>query len=386
MLRYLAPAVASLVMTMLGFASPEPSGATATAAPPRRRRQQQQQQGVVKRQNIKGCPKGSTLGQGPDKPGQSDSFKKAKLRKAKEDARAARREKRAEEARGDPEGCLPSSLAALQVDTAWAAIRRHMFGEGEESDLVTLEEQRHLKRFFVSAIQARVTASHIEGLENAYAIDKFASRADEAACLLLSTTPHGALPQLPPAGVLPEAPVIRVASIGGGPGNDALGFSVFANIFGEQHGWCQAVEVDSTVYDFAPGWGNVVEKLDAALQDASVASLIPLARTRFSFELCDLQHNAGEPTNAALMGAVPTFHYFMFCYCLHESRALSMSDLFAEVCRTAQPGAVIVVLEVFKQVALDAAEVAAEYGFAYHDVPSGTNAPFNGGYFVKGGL
>ena len=345
------------------------AGGTTTHTKPVRHTPERQTPKQKQKQKVKG----SATGQAPSRPGEASSFKKARLRQEKEDSRTQRRALRAAAARDGAQPPSTSGLIALQVDTLWPLLKASMF-HASDNEAPSLSSQRSLKAFFNSAVQGNVSEHDISGIEQAYTLDKFASRADEAASLLMATRCHGA--------VASEAFPLRVASIGGGPGNDAFGVSVFCSVLAQEGVAVGDVEV--VVYDFAEGWRGVVEALDVALRgvEEAPAGTAPLVPTAFSFELCDLRKRADEDVNTHLCANAAGFDYFLFCYCLHESRALE-GTLFRDICTLAPKGAVFIIIEVFKRVVQDAASVATECGFTFYDVKSTPDTPFSGGYLVK---
>ena len=136
---------------------------------------------------------------------------------------------------------------------------------------------------------------------------------------------------------------MRVASIGGGPGNDAVGFVVY----NRQQPRPQALptRVDVTVFDFCAEWEPIVRSVGAALAatDDAFPHLEPhleisardtswfreapnikqadadqadtpsrLLDIGFDFRLADLTAPAFSSVNAALLAAVPRTSIFLF--------------------------------------------------------------------------
>ena len=105
---------------------------------------------------------------------------------------------------------------------------------------------------------------------------------DEASGAREGTVPLSATSPPPPPQQNASRPVhrsvrsvrsVRVASVGGGPGNDMAGFLIFNHLL------LRAGRVDATVYDFSPSWQPLVEAGIAAVgNDASaLASILDAA-------------------------------------------------------------------------------------------------------------
>ena len=95
-------------------------------------------------------------------------------------------------------------------------------------------------------------------------LDKAKQAADDAAADASGCPPSPLrLEQCPDCRAAP----IRIASLGGGPGNDAVGCLLFAAL-------CASTPLEDgiqprclalTVYDFCPGWEEVVKQVAAAM-------------------------------------------------------------------------------------------------------------------------
>eukprot|EP01060_Flectonema_neradi_P034115 TRINITY_DN5893_c1_g1_i1.p1 TRINITY_DN5893_c1_g1~~TRINITY_DN5893_c1_g1_i1.p1 ORF type:complete len:373 (+),score=66.51 TRINITY_DN5893_c1_g1_i1:89-1207(+) len=306
--------------------------------------------GAVKRGNMKGKPLGSIRGQAPDKVGAEGSYKKLKERKAKEEARETRRSVRAER------NASNSDKAARRINELWPKLLQSLSNYENNT-----EDEMKLKMFYNSAVRAEVTASHLNGVELPYAVDKYASRADEACCALLSA--YNSLGDR-----FPVKDTYQVASIGGGPGNDAVGFGVFAEFLPTKP------SIVANVYDFAPGFEDIVKKVAPV-----VASNVNM---EIIFKPCDLQQLITDAVNHDLGCDVAGTDVFLFCYSLHESRALSHS-LFQSVLEQATTGSVVIVIEVFSQVVVDALKMGESYNFEGSSIPKSADTAFNGGFMIK---
>ena len=306
--------------------------------------------GVVKRGNMKGKPLGSIRGQAPDKVGDEGSYKKLKERKAKEESRDKRRLVRAERNESG------FDKSAKIINDLWSQLSSSLSHHEN-----TTEDEMKLKLFYNSAVRAEVTASHLTGVELPYAIDKYASRADEACCALLSA--YNSL-----GDSFPVKDKYQVGSVGGGPGNDAVGFGIFATFLPT------TPSVVANVYDFAPGFGPIVSNVAPVVSKELNTELI--------FKHCDLQQPLNDSDNSALSVDIQDTDVFLFCYCLHESRALSFS-LFRSLLEKATSGCVVIVVEVFSQVVVDSLKLGEEFGFEGKMIPKSADTPFNGGFMMK---
>ncbi|KAJ9471433.1 hypothetical protein DIPPA_05220 [Diplonema papillatum] len=317
-------------------------------------------------------PLGALRGQGPRNPGVEKSYKKLKYRAAKEDERARRRVERAEAGRS------AFDSAAAKANILWTVLKKTVFKDTENC----IKEEKLLKQFYNNAIRASISQSNVDGVEMAYALDKFASRADQACCLLLKADQllqeksEAGAPGFPPMGS-----AVSIACVGGGPANDAFGFFLFNAIRNLE------LKMTATVYDFAPGWQVVVDLLSKSLNDPDVLRVLQPpegngARPALSFQLCDLQKDPSDPVNQSIVSAAPHTQFFIFSYSLHESSGLGHT-LFPALLQAAPSNSVFLVIEVFKEVVTKALDMGKSYGFEAYDVEASPDTAFNGGFMVK---
>jgi hypothetical protein len=111
----------------------------------------------------------------------------------------------------------------------------------------------------------------------------------------------------------------------------------------------RALEV--MVYDFCPGWGDIVRRVAAALPAAlhdivsplggsppppppasvqssankiSAAAAVAASSRELKFAVCDLQLAPSSPTNAAVMRGANDVDLTICCFCCHESGAATV--------------------------------------------------------------
>lgn len=102
-------------------------------------------------------------------------------------------------------------------------------GGGSYSYEPTGRERKALKRFYTHAAAGDVSLDHIDaGVAKAFCADKWPARCDKMAMALLSYAERST--SWPPDDTTASGGVLRVASVGGGPANDACGSFVFASL------------------------------------------------------------------------------------------------------------------------------------------------------------
>jgi hypothetical protein len=162
----------------------------------------------------------------------SSSHKKRRQRKEKEAAKAALRTHRMQHG----VGALQES--ALRVRAAWRVVHTAC-NLPSSPDELSLEQEKALEKFYDFAHKGTVESpSQVDGndLVDAYTVDKFETRADMMCCALIcvwarqqkalkkqiSSNYEGGHFVRPPS-MFPRTAPVCVASLGGGPGNDAIG-------------------------------------------------------------------------------------------------------------------------------------------------------------------
>lgn len=205
-----------------------------------------------------------------------------------------------------------------------------------------------LHSFLRHAVAGDVREQHItEAAAHAYAVDKWMSRCDKMCCALLCLAERC---QHWPNREARRA-TLKVASIGGGPGNDAFGAFVFAALCPGQ----PFRRVEATVYDFSLRWQPLCEATADASVLQNVAQLLaqgqtPLLDLALSFRLCDLRRDGSAEVNQHVMesayaaDAAHAVDVFLFSHVVRESRACE-HELLPALLRACQPGAVFVFLD-----------------------------------------
>ena len=235
-----------------------------------------------------------------------------------------------------------------------------------------------------------------------YTLDKFESRADLCCRALLEARARllaagiGSTPAL-----FPEAAgsAVRVSSVGGGPGNDAVGYLLFSALVAADTAPPQTAV---TVYDFCPEWGETVDAVAAALPSAlggiaieddetaahSSGEVAKGGEMRLGFELCDLRQPPSAAVNGRVVAAAPGVDLTICSFCCHESGAASVAPPSANLLRAllckARLGSALLVLDLWKQCVEEVAElVRAVGGFALYPLGSSQHFPFKGFVAVR---
>lgn len=186
-------------------------------------------------------------------------------------------------------------------------------------------QRKSLGRFYNAAYQGEVDHESLNevGLVKAYTIDKFVDRANKTCLALLNTVEaararradHCPLATLARQANKAGSP-LRVACIGGGPGNDAAGFAVFNHVVLKAH------KVELCVYDFSPKWQSVCETLGeilASKDENEDETNTKTASVDLSFELADLRDGVDSAVNRLLVERCPDVDVFILSHCVHES-------------------------------------------------------------------
>ncbi|KAG2393370.1 hypothetical protein C9374_006901 [Naegleria lovaniensis] len=131
---------------------------------------------------------------------------------------------------------------------------------------------------------------------------------------------------------------IRIASIGGGPGNDSAAFVVLketllAKLFEK------GVLIESDLFDLEKNWKNYLEKL----QEISKDSLI------LNFNRCDVTKSLENSLNRALKDRISDYDIFLFSYVCNETSHLTKQAegvFFTELFTYAKPFSIFVFIDV----------------------------------------
>ena len=217
-------------------------------------------------------------------------------------------------------------------------------------------------------------------------------------------------------------PPIRIASLGGGPGNDALGCLLFATLCGTSAskatvaGAAKNTHLPSyhrrlklTVYDFCHGWEDIVKQVAAALPavmssiidehpSESVQSLpLPPPLHSLEFAVCDLQLPPSSPTNAEVMRSASEVDLTVCSFCCHESGAATKrplsENLLRRLLQEMKYGAALLVIDLWEKSISEVENLIGETGkvsgqqsngsFVVMRLGSSRDFPFKGLFAVK---
>ena len=232
------------------------------------------------------------------------------------------------------------------------------------------EGKAALHAFFCAAIAGDVRPQHLtEPAARAYAVDKWAPRCDKMCCALLCLAERHPTWLVPSGDV--EGGILHLASIGGGPGNDAYGAFAFACLSPRLPRWRR---IEATVYDVCSVWQPVCEAIGeaAVLQHAAFllsgvdaqGGAVHVAAThdgahdsaptlRLSFAFADLRAAPAAAVNQELLeatvrdGPLLGTSLFLFSHVVKESQACSHELLPGLLC-AAVAGAIFVFLDMHR--------------------------------------
>ena len=259
--------------------------------------------------------------------GQPFSDKKLNRIAQKEAAREAHRQARAEAGRA--EGAALTDRAALISNQLWQAVSASLPSPQAADRQLSRDDLKILRQFYTHAYKGDVVREHLtEHVARAFTATKWSNRCDQMACALIAAKW--------------EAPARRgqlhVASVGGGPANDACGFLVFSAL----QPWV-AAGIKLTVYDFTEVWEPIVHSIAGCDE---VSNLGATDNTELDFELCDLQAPIDAQINQHILANASTISYWLFSHVVHEARACQF-PLMLEIMHRARAGSKFIVLEAF---------------------------------------
>eukprot|EP00961_Rhodomonas_salina_P083320 1119251-Rhodomonas_salina.1 len=107
-----------------------------------------------------------------------------------------------------------------------------------------------------------------------------------------------------------ETANFNVASIGGGPGSDAVGLILLRNYLGA------STKICTHVYDLEDGWAGTVDKL----QDSMEAAGIACAGTTTTLEHCNVLLPLADEQNRGLATQARSYDLLLFSFVLAENR------------------------------------------------------------------
>ncbi|CAK0873570.1 unnamed protein product [Prorocentrum cordatum] len=298
--------------------------------------------GPPAREMPRGCPQAALAGRRSSEQGGRHSRQHA----AKQAGRQSRLATRL--AQGARPGAAMADRAALLSSRLWAeVVAPAMMGQEGAALTPSSSEKKALRQFFVKAVKEDVSETHVTSeVARPYALDKWAARCDKQCCALLSLAdsarwPHAEL-----------GDTLRVASVGGGPGNDAYGTFVFATLLRR---WCK---VEAAVFDFSSAWQPLCDAIaePSVLADCALLlageindragdqeSRVPCEYT-LGFHLADLRAPASAAVNEKLLEAAPDMDLFLFSFVVRESQACRY-DLLPTLFRRSRKGAAFVFLD-----------------------------------------
>ena len=150
-----------------------------------------------------------------------------------------------------------------------------------------------------------------------------------------------------------EETVMRIVSLGGGPGYDFVGL-VLADTFGTSgYG---TTRIEGTVFDYEEGWGTLVDAMNIAIQSALEINNTTHHTHQHNVQWgggCDITKSMAHPSNAACLATLPTTDMFVCQYCLAENAApLRDSDFvfFVDLFEQAANDTVFVITEVTSRI------------------------------------
>ena len=109
---------------------------------------------------------------------------------------------------------------------------------------------------------------------------------------------------------LQALPILKIASIGGGPGYDALGWALCAEWMGRNHK--EETHIEAHVYDYEKGWKDIID----TMQGICTTHKVPIT---WSFDTCDIT-SVDSSYNDSLWDVVDKMHLFLFSFVVVENR------------------------------------------------------------------
>ena len=220
-------------------------------------------------------------------------------------------------------------------------------------------------------------------------------------------------------GTTDSLPPIRIASLGGGPGNDALGCLLFAALCDTSASKATAAgagegtqpifyrQLKVTVYDFCRGWEDVVNQVSAALPAvmSGIIDELALGSSRpppppwhsLEFAVCDLQLPPSSATNAEVMRGASEVDLIVCSFCCHESGAATKrplsENLLRRLLQEMKYGSALLVIDLWEKSITEVANLIKEIGkdscqqssgsFVLMRLGSSRDFPFKGLFAVK---
>lgn len=241
-------------------------------------------------------------------------------------------------ARAAEPGAAAVDRAAVLSDRLWVElVAPATMGQTGAAAQPTGQEKKALREFYNHAVKEYVSKDHVTNeAARAFTLDKWVARCDKQCQSLLSLAETGCWPGTEASDTL------RVASIGGGPANDACGAFVFAALLGR---WRR---VDATVFDFSVAWRPFCEAIAEPDLLKSCAQLLSEGRAHCEFSLgfheADLREPVSAGVNERLLAAAPDVDLFLFSFVVRESEACK-HELLPALLRSSQKGAVFVFMD-----------------------------------------
>ena len=246
-------------------------------------------------------------------------------------------------AKGAIEACNFLASRGVPGFTANNAEREEVKNTNSTAAEQDREKEKHLSAFYHQAYKGKVDKNVVARAVVAYVEDKFERRVDSTCCLLHAARLAGFTFRGKTKGC------VRVASIGGGPGNDAVGLLVYHKQQPEIRMIGPRINLD--VYDFCAEWEPIVRSVGNAFKcgnDQQSSSSFDKIDVRFDFNLADLITHTSDPINKRLLVAAPETDVFIFSNVCHETRAWEHTML-PEILRLAPPGSLFLFVDLWKK-------------------------------------
>jgi len=241
-------------------------------------------------------------------------------------------------------GASDADRALVLSERLWAElIAPALLGRGNNVSVESpsAKEKKALRRFYHHAVQADVSLEHItDDAARGFVQDKWAARCDKLCCSLLCLKERGEWLPLSSE----KSGLLQVASVGGGPGNDACGAFLFAAIVQR---WQR---VEAQVFDFSPVWRPYCEAIaDPDLLKSALHLLTEGGTTpelALSFHEADLRAPSAAVVNERVLAETSSMDLFLFSHVTRESQACR-HELLPTLLRRSQPGAIFIFLDMY---------------------------------------
>lgn len=137
-----------------------------------------------------------------------------------------------------------------------------------------------------------------------------------------------------------EARHLRIASLGGGPGNDGAAFVVLKETLLSKL-FEKGTIIESDLYDLEKNWKNYLEKLQEITKDSLV----------LNFNRCDVTKSLENSLNRALKDRIVEYDIFLFSYVCNETSHLTKQSeglFFKELFTYSKPFSIFIFTDVIE--------------------------------------